>query len=139
MGTLLARQLGVEQAITVLHRQDYGDVCAALGIEETVSPRLLLSIEVLRYIQRREGVVESQLPIDQSQVMELQIQARSRLVDQRLFDLDLPLGVVPVAVVRTREILDDPEMVRLRAGDVVVVFSPERAITGARRVLVGRG
>ena len=138
MASLLAKQLGVEQAITLLHRQDYVDVCSALGIEETVSPRLLLSSQVVRYIQRREGSVETRLPLDGNIVLELQVAERSRLVDHRLFDMDLPLGVVLAAVVRGRDLLDDPEMVKLEAGDVIVMFSPERTIRGAHRVLVGR-
>lgn len=138
MASLLSKQLGIEQAITLLHRQDYVDVCTALGIEETVSPRLLLSSQVLHHIQRREGSVETRLPIDGNIVLELQVQERSRLVDHRLFDMDLPLGVVLAAVVRERALLDDPEMVKLQPGDVVVMFSPERTIGGAHRVLVGR-
>ena len=138
MASLLSNQLGIEQAITLLHRQDYVDVCTALGIEETVSPSLLLSSQVLRHIQRREGSVETRLPIDGNIVLELQVQERSRLVGHRLFDMDLPLGVVLAAVVRGRALLDDPEMVKLQPGDVLVMFSPERTIGGAHRVLVGR-
>jgi trk system potassium uptake protein TrkA len=138
MGTLLSKQLGAEQAIALLHRPDYAEVYSALGIDSTVSPRLLVSSEILRFLQRRHHAVESQIPADNSFIIELEVTRDSNLTGKRLFDLDLPHGVTVVAVTRGRTILDDPELVQLEQGDVAVVFSPQRAIAGARRTLLRR-
>ncbi len=138
MGTLLSKQLGARQAIALLHRADYADVYSALGIDSTVSPRLLVSKEIIRFLHRRREALVGRIPIDGSLVFERQIDDESPLVGKRLFDLDLPHGVVTVAVTRGRQILDDPELVELQPGDVFVVYSPERTITGVRRTLLRR-
>ncbi|MGM0576954.1 MAG: Trk system potassium transporter TrkA [Myxococcota bacterium] len=138
MGTLLSKQLGAERAIALLHRPDYADVYRALGIDWTVSPRLLVSREILHFLRRRREAVQATIPIDNSVIMELQVQKRSRLRGKRLFDMDLPHGVVPAAVARGRQLLEEPELVELQAGDVVVVYAPERAVAGARRALLRR-
>lgn len=138
MGTLLSKQLGVEQAIALLHRPDYTDVYEALGIDSTVSPRLLVSREIVRYLRRRQGALEVRIPIDGSVIFEVQLDASSPLAGKRLFDLDLPHGVQTVAVTRRRELRAQPEQVILEAGDTVVVFAPERTAAAARRELLAR-
>lgn len=138
MGTLLSKQLGAEQAIALLHRRDYAEVYEALGIDSTVSPRLLVSSEILRFIRRRDAALQRRLPIDGSLVLEIQVGEDGPLTGKRIFDLDLPHGVVAAAVTRGRTLADDPELVTLEEGDVVVALSPERSIAGARRALVGR-
>jgi len=138
MASLLAKQLGAEQAIAMLHRADYGEVFKALGIDSTVSPRVLVADEIVRFIQRKQSLLQSQIPIDKSLVLEMQVASGGRLEGKRLFDLDLPHGMAPAAVTRGRRVLDDPELVTLESGDVLVVFTPERSLAGARRALTGR-
>ena len=138
MATLLSKQLGADQAIALLHRPDYADVYTALGIDSTVSPRLLVSREIIRFLHRRREATQRRIPVDGSLVLERQLDDDSPLLGRRLFDVDLPHGVMPVAITRDRVILDAPERVELRSGDVIVVYSPERAIAGARRALLRR-
>jgi trk system potassium uptake protein TrkA len=138
MASLLAKQLGAEQAIALLHRGDYAEVFTALGIDSTVSPRLLVADEIIRFIQRKESLLQSRIPIDGSLVVEIQIAPGGHLEGKRLFDLDLPHGVMAAAVTRGRRMLDEPELVTLEPGDVLVALSPERSISGARRALTGR-
>lgn len=138
MASLLAKQLGAEQAIAMLHRADYADVFNALGIDSTVSPRLLVADEIMRFIQRKQNLLQSEIPIDGSLVLEIQVSAGGHLDGKRLFDLDLPHGVTPAAVTRGRRILNDPELVTFEPGDVLVTLSPERSYAGARRALTGR-
>jgi len=138
MATLLSKQLGAEQATALVQRPDYAAVYADLGIDYTVSPRLLVSAEILRFLNRRRLAREHRIPSDGSLVIEHEIAPGGHLEGKRLFDLELPHGVVPAAVTRGRTILRDPELVRLEARDVIVVFSPERAIAGARRTLLRR-
>jgi trk system potassium uptake protein TrkA len=138
MATLLSKQLGAEQAIALVQRPDYAAVYSDLGIDYTVSPRLLVSAEIIRFLNRRRLAREHRIPTDGSVVIEHEIADGSHLAGKRLFDLELPHGVVPVAVTRGRVILPDPELVRLEARDVIVVFSPERAVAGARRLLLRR-
>ncbi len=135
MGTLLSKQLGAQRAIALLHRPDYAQVYRALGIEATVSPRLLVSHQIIRFLQRQGQTLESRLA-DGSVVFELQVAAGSRMLGRRIFDLDLPTGVVTAGVARGGVLLDEPELAPLEVGDVAIVFAPPRAVSGARRTLV---
>ena len=136
MATLLSKQLGVEQAIALVHRPDYAAVYSDLGIDYTVSPRLLVGAEILRFLSRRRLTREHRIPSDGSAVIEHEVSESSHLIGKRLFDIELAHGVVPVAVTRGRTILDDPELVRLESRDVLVIYCPERAIAGTHRVLL---
>ena len=136
MATLLSKQLGAEQAIALVQRPDYAAVYADLGIDYTVSPRLLVSAEILRFLNRRRAAREHRIPTDGSLVIEHQISEQGHLLGKRLLDMELPHGVIPVAVVRGRDILSEPELVRLEARDVIVIFSPERSAAGTRRALL---
>ena len=138
MGTLLSKRLGAKQAIALLHRADYAGVYEALGIDATVSPRLLVSREVMRFVRRQKELIQSTIPTDGSAVFEVQVTAESALRDRRLFDQDLPHGAVTAAVTRGRALLHDPELVTLVEGDVVVVYAPDRVAAGTRRILTRR-
>ena len=136
MGTLLSKRLGVERTIALLHRPDYAEVFSALGIDSTVSPRLLVSREVLRFVRRQSGTLQSRIPSDGSTVFEMQIGADSPLAGRRPFDLDLPHGAVVAAVTRDRDLVEEPELAALTPGDVLVLYAQERAVAAARRTLV---
>ena len=138
MATLLSKQLGVEQAIALVQRPDYAAVYADLGIDYTVSPRLLVSAEILRFLGRRREAREFRFPGDGSSIIEYEISQGGHLIGKRLLDMELPLGAVPVAVTRGRAILPEPELVRLEHNDVIVVYSPERAVAATRRALLRR-
>ena len=87
---------------------------------------------------RRREAREFRFPGDGSVIIEYELSEGGHLVGKRLLDMELPHGVIPVAVTRGREILAEPELVRLQPRDVIVIYSPERAIAGARRAILRR-
>jgi trk system potassium uptake protein TrkA len=138
MGSLLSKRLGVNNAIALLHRPDYAEVFQTLGIDATVSPRLLVSAEVLHFVQRGAGALTSPIGDTASAIIETVVQEGSHLVGQRLFDMNLPHGVFTVAVAHGRRLDPEPELATLNAGDIIVIYAPERAVERTRRELSRR-
>lgn len=137
MGALLAKRVGVKRALAVLHRGDYAEVSATLGVDATASPRLLVAREIGRFVDRQRSAIHTRVPIDGSHLLEVQLDLDSHLVGRRLMDEDLPSGVAIAALVRDRKVVGNPLLEALRPNDVLVVHCTERALAGTRRVLIG--
>lgn len=143
MAALLARDLGVERCITLVHKPDYVTVCRHLGLHHTVSPRLLVAREIIRSLRHGHVVHSATALSEKAVVLEVQLLARARATGQRVRDLTLPRGVVLCAHV-AREgggvTTPAPDTV-LAEGDHLVIFARVEAQSALdklfRRPLVG--
>jgi trk system potassium uptake protein TrkA len=61
MAALLAKDLGVQRAIALVHKPDYATVCERLGVDVSLSPRLAVARQVLKYV--REGQIIGIRPV----------------------------------------------------------------------------
>jgi trk system potassium uptake protein TrkA len=122
--SLLAKRLGVERTVAVIEATAYVELFEAVGVDVGVSPREVVAEEITRFT--REGGAENVALIesDRAEVLEVEVNASSVLVDVPIQDAvaGLPEGVVIGAITRGDELITPRGDTVVREGDHVVVF-----------------
>ncbi len=123
MASLLAKSLGCRRCMALVHRPDYAPVCERLGIDTTLSPRLTVAQQVLKYVS--DGQLISVLPIKggRAEFIEFIVARESRIAETRLSDSLMPRGALVCAVLGAQGALVPNGDYVFHAGDQVVVFA----------------
>lgn len=139
MAALLARRLGVERTVALCHRPDYIDIYKQLGIDITLSPRIVASDHVLRY--SRSGVQSvSVLEDGKAEVLEVVVPAGSRAIGQPISSqqLNFPRGAIIGAILREDEAIIPRGSDMLAEGDVLLVLTTRAARSAVSRLFKPR-
>ncbi|QLH78181.1 Trk system potassium transporter TrkA [Halosimplex rubrum] len=124
LATLLAKRKGTDRAITVVNTGDFTELFEAVGVDVAVSPRKATAEEITRFTRARRAENVAIIEGDRAEVLELEVDADSVLVDRSIRDVaaDIPEGVVIGAITRGDEHITPRGDTIVREGDHVVVF-----------------
>ena len=138
MASLLAKDLGAKRSISLVHKPDYAEVCSRLGIDSTISPRLLVSKEVVKHVL--SGPVVSISPIfgGRGEFIEFFVFKGSRICGKPLKELNFPRGAVICAgfgedgafIARGNTVLEKNQR--------IIVFTTPKARAGVERLFKKR-
>ncbi len=123
MAGLLAKELGARTTISLVDRGDYTSLYKRLGINHTISPRLLMADHIIRFLRRGDVVSTAFVLGEQAEALEVVAGEDSRLVGKPLRKLKLPRGALIGAVVRREEVIVPRGDDTIEPGDTVVVFT----------------
>jgi trk system potassium uptake protein len=127
MAGLLAKKLGIPMVIALAHKPDYAPIYEELGIDTTISPRLLAANQVLRYVRKGRVVSVSVLANGAGEVLELQTIKGARICAKPLRDLGFPSGARIGAVLTEDEVVIPSGDYTIPENAHVIVFTtPER-------------
>lgn len=123
MAGLLAKRLGVQRVISLVHRPDYMEIYRELGIDVVLSPRITASEQILRFV--RQVALKSLYLLEkgQAEVLELVAVAGSRIIDTPISRLNLPRGAIIATIVHKGEVTIPRGADRITPGDTVVVLT----------------
>ncbi len=139
MSCQLAKRLGVARTAALVQKPDYVDIYHELGIDVAVSPRLLCTNRILSFV--RSGSVSTIATIEEgkAEVLELEVQAGSRIVGKALKDAGFPRGCVVGAIAREGgEILIPRGTDEIRSLDNLVCFVLNDVIDEVVRLAGGK-
>jgi len=124
LATLLAKRKGADRAITVVNTGDFVELFEAVGVDVAVSPRKATAEEITRFTRARRTENVAILEDDTAEVIEIEVDADSVLVDRTIREAvaDLPEGVVVGAITRNGEHITPRGDTVVELGDHVVVF-----------------
>jgi len=123
MAGLLARKMGVPRTIALVHKPDYAPVYKQLGIDTTISPRLMAASQVLRYVRAGKIISVTVLAGGRGEAIELEVQRGSRIENVPLKNADFPRGAVIGAVATSKGVIIPRGDDVIPAGARVVVFT----------------
>ncbi len=127
MAGLLAKKLGIPSVIALAHKPDYAPIYEELGIDTTISPRLLAANQILRYVRKGRVVSVSVLANGAGEVLELQAVKGARICSAPLKDLSFPAGARIGAVLTEDEVIIPSGEYRIPENANVIVFTtPEK-------------
>ena len=123
LGSLLAKQIGVKQAIALVKRDSYASLVTKLGVDILVNPRTIIVSQILRHV--RQGRIRSVYSLWEGfgEIMEAEVMETSPLVGATLGDKKLPRGVIIGAIVRDRKVLIPRVDTDIRIGDRVILLA----------------
>ncbi len=131
---LLAKNLGVPRAIALVHKPDLAGVCERLGVDVTLSPRLAVARQVLKYV--REGQIVSLRPVldGRGEFLEFIAIAGSRIAGKPIKDVNFPRGANICAVLGKSGAFVPRGDAVIHAGDRVVVFTTPKLRQAVERI-----
>lgn len=111
---LMAKQNNIEDVIAKISRESYSGLIESMGIDMALNPVEITANHILRFIQGGRRVLSSQLIQGQAELMEILASNHMKLVQQPLKDLNLPQGMLIIAIHRGKEVI-------IPKGDTVIL------------------
>ncbi|WP_435064000.1 Trk system potassium transporter TrkA [Halobaculum sp. EA56] len=130
LSCLLATRLGVERTVAVVDQTAYVDLFETVGIDVGVSPRAVVAEEITRFTQESGAENVALIEDDRAEVMEVEVDADSLLVDRPISESihDFPPCLVIGAITREGELVTPRGDTVIREGDHVVVFFEQSVV-----------
>ena len=134
---LLAKRLGAERAVAVVDSGEYVELFEEVGIDVAVNPREATAEEITRFTREQHAENVAIIESDRAEVMEIEIDEESVLVDRPIRESigDLPDGVVIGAITRDGELISPRGDTVIEADDHVVVFIDAACLEEASNLL----
>jgi trk system potassium uptake protein TrkA len=123
MAGLLAKKLGIETVIAVAHKADYAPIYEELGIDITISPRLLAANAILGHVRKGPVVSVSLLADGAGEILELRAVKGARVIGVPLKDVEFPKGARIGAVATDEEVTVPGGDFAIPVGARVIVFT----------------
>src|SRR5215218_5487400 len=133
LAAMYARRLGARQTIAGISRGEFAPLADALGVDITVSPRLLAAGAILRFVRRGEVVAVTLLESG-AEMMELRVSQGSRIAGRPLSKVGFPEGALVGAILREGEVIIPSGKEAMRPGDDTVVFTLQEAVGKVERL-----
>ncbi len=123
---LIAKKLGAQKAIVLVHRPAYQDLYEQVGIDATVSPRLVAANQILKYVRRGEILGVSILEGGMAEILELIAPEKSKAVGKKLKDIKFPKGAIVGALAGENGVVIPTGEDTIEAGmTVILIVTPE--------------
>ena len=135
LGALLAKQLGVKKAISLVKRIDYSHLVSTVGIDSVMNPRHATVGAILHYI--RKGKVISAMPLrdEKTEAVEYIALETSGIINKPLKDIKFPRGTIVGAVLRNSEVVIPWGDTIILPGDRVIIVTLHSAIRELEKIL----
>jgi trk system potassium uptake protein TrkA len=133
LAAMYARQLGAGLTIAGIGRGEFAPLADALGVDMTVSPRLLAAAAISRFV--RQGKVAAVTLLESgARMMEMRVPEGGRISGRPLSEAGFPKGAIVGMVVRDGEPFIPRGQDVLEPGDDAVVFTVEESAEKVERL-----
>lgn len=122
---LLAKQLGAKKVIAKVSRSSYTSLIETIGIDNTVTPKLITARDILRLVRGGRIISMSLLIGGRAEVFEIIPQENAPIVNKPLKDIGIPQGVIIGAILRYGKVIIPNGESVIKSADRVIVFTLE--------------
>ncbi|CAN5678051.1 Trk system potassium transporter TrkA [soil metagenome] len=133
LAAMYARQLGARMTIAGVSRGEFAPLAGALGVDLTISPRVLAAEAILRFVRKGE-VINVALLESGAEMIEMRVPERCRVADRPLSEVRFPEGAIVGALLRNGDVMIPTGKDVLRPGDDAVVFTLENTVDEIERL-----
>jgi trk system potassium uptake protein TrkA len=133
LAAMYARQLGARMTIAGVSRGEFAPLADALGVDVTISPRVLAAEAILRFVRKGE-VIDVALLESGAEMIELRVPEGCRVAGRPLSEVGFPEGAIVGALLRDGDVVIPTGKEILRPGDDAVVFTVEDAVDDVERL-----
>ncbi|CAN5722774.1 Trk system potassium transporter TrkA [soil metagenome] len=127
LASMYARQLGSRLTIAGINRGEFSPLAEKLGVDITISPRMLAAGAISRFVRRGDVMAVSLLESG-AQMIELRVPDKCRVAGHPLAELDFPKEAIVGMVLREDEIIIPKGNDTLQPNDDVVVFTTDSTV-----------
>ncbi len=137
--SLLAKQYGVNRAVTLINKSSYGSLITTLGIDVVVSPREITASTILQHVRRGRIRSVHSLKDGYAEIIEAEALQTSPLVGVPLKEAKLPDGVILGAIVRkdSTVVIPRPDT-EIHEGDRIILLAAANAVKKVEKMFAVR-
>lgn len=128
ISSLVARDLGVKQIITLVNRTDYLPMARRIGLEAAVSPRISAANAILRHVRRGSIRHVAVFKESDAEVIDFVVSRYSPLVGVPMDEIEFPEHAILAAIVRDHRMMVPRGDVQLQVDDEAIVFALSDAV-----------
>ena len=133
LAAMYARQLGARITIAGMSRGEFAPLAEALGVDLTISPRMLAAEAILRFVRKGE-IVDVALLESGAEMIELRVPEKCPVAGRPLSEVGFPEGAIVGALLRNGDVIIPTGKEILKPGDDAVVFTVEDAVDEVERL-----
>ena len=127
LAALLAKKYGSKRALVITNDPEYLPILDSIGMDIAINPRLITVGATLKYL-RKGGAISVFKLIEDAEVMELMVDARSFIVGKKISNLNFPRDAMIGAILRHGEMTLPDKELTIEEGDSVIVVALSSAI-----------
>lgn len=120
---LLVKQFGVEDVVAKVSRDTFIPITKDLGASAIINPQQIIANNVLSYVRRNGVVIFSRLINGQAEFREVQAEGSMPLTKKTLSDMNIPEGIIILAVKRGKNVIIPNGKTQIASGDKVILLS----------------
>lgn len=141
--SMFADYIGVPKSVTKINRTEYNNVYENKGIDSIVSPKLLTTNEIIRYVRAMDdttggSVVTLYRIVDgKAEALEFSIKNDAPYNNISLHKLRLKPNILIASIIRARKVIIPSGNDEIRRGDtVIIVTTTDHAIAELRDIFI---
>jgi trk system potassium uptake protein TrkA len=136
---MLARRMGVRKVVAMLNRLNYLPLAQRLGVNSTVSQRLITVDRVLQFVRKGRVLSVTTFRQEEAEAIELMAAEGQRYVGRPLQEIRFPRGAIVGAIVRPDGTVQIPRGgASIEAGDRVIFFALESVVPSLEKAFLSR-
>ena len=128
MAGVEAREMGTKTVMAIVSRPDYAGIVGKLGIDLAVSPRDVISRQVMSFLHTGPVISRTRLAGGDIDLIEIEVLEGAAATQQTLAELSLPGHCLIAAVIRHDSVYVAGAEDRLKPGDSIVVLVHEESV-----------
>ena len=137
MSAIQAKNLGVQKVLVVIHRPDYADLLQKIGIDGSVSPRVVMAQEVLSLLRKAKASTLAQIDGDKAEILELVVEGED-FVGKKLRDIKMPPGSLLLTLQRGFDVSVPQADTVFQLGDTVLAICLKQQHKNVARLVAGQ-
>ncbi len=134
MAGVLAKEVGADQTVAVVHQPDFAPLVSRLGIDYAVTPRASIANRILKLIHQKEVSSLSVLEEGQIEVIEMPVAADAPIIGKQLKDVRFPKDSLVTTILRGDTVIIPRGEDEIHAGDSVIVISSVDSVEGVQKI-----
>ncbi len=132
---LLAKSLGVREAVCRVDKAEYLSLLNHIGIDHSVSLRYSAVNSILQYVRQESVISCVSVGNEAAEIMEAKVGKKSPLVGCPVHSLGLPKGVLVLAVMREHEAYIPKGDTIIDQGDRILLLALRNVVSQVEKIL----
>ncbi|WP_372367883.1 Trk system potassium transporter TrkA [Candidatus Uabimicrobium sp. HlEnr_7] len=137
MASLLAKDMGAKEIISVIDNDRYNRVLQRLGINNIVNPRRNTSQCILDFVRNGNVLTHTLGRFDDAHLIEMYINDSFPFQGKTLQQIHLPENTLVCIIQRGEEIFVPKGSSHIQSGDIIVAFTIGKNIDPLRKLFIG--
>ena len=137
--SLVAKQSGIYKSVAKISRTNYDKVLDKLDIDAVFNTSYITAAEMLKEIRGKSSLALHLLLNGQVECVELIIKEKQLVCGKALENLNLPDGILIIAIIRDNKMLVPNGKSVLESGDRIILFSMHQVAPRVQKIFSSEG